>query len=71
VEERDLFPQSVLDVIAAGIGLDDFPSGLRFGAVIRQEEGRGLMPQAGDDQLPRLARMALSNASPVAAGSSE
>ena len=28
---------------------------LPFGAVIGQEEGRGLMPQAGDDELTHAA----------------
>jgi hypothetical protein len=38
MEERDLFSQPVLDVIPAGVGLDDLPSGLTLRAIVGQEK---------------------------------
>jgi len=51
MKERDLFAQPILDVIAAGVGLDHVPRRQGCRLVVGQEEGRGLRSQAGDDDL--------------------
>ena len=59
VEERDLCTEVILDVIPAGVGLDDFAGRLRLRVVIGQEEGRGFVPQPRHDQLPQGALIAV------------
>ena len=59
VEERDLFTKVVLDVISAGVGLDDFAGRLRLRQVVGQEEGRRLVAQPRHDQLPQVAVVAV------------
>ena len=61
VEERDLFTQAVLDVIPAGVGLDDLAGRLPLRPVVGQEEGRRFVPQPRHDQLPQLAFVAVES----------
>jgi hypothetical protein len=49
----------VLDVIAAGVGLDDVAGRLPVWEVVGQEEGRGFVPQPCHDQLPHATIIAL------------
>ena len=53
MEERDLCSaQPILDVIPTGVGLDDDPAPVcRSGRSLVRKKVRGLMPQAGDDEL--------------------